>query len=115
MFMPVPNATSPSLQKQCRLRLIFLTGTTPNNGMHPTADTLLVKFLQWPGAAGDAWRYVAFCSGWSEWGANPIDTVESGLLTIKRERSIINSTTNVPLMEIVTSSPSSFLSLRMLS
>ena len=25
--------------------------------MHPTADTLLVKYLQWPGAAGDAGRY----------------------------------------------------------
>ncbi len=32
----------------------------PNNGMHPTADTLLLKFLQWRGAAGDAWRYAAF-------------------------------------------------------
>jgi hypothetical protein len=28
----------------------------PNNGMHPTADTLLVIFLQWLGAAGDAGR-----------------------------------------------------------
>ncbi len=28
----------------------------PNNGMHPTADTLLLKFLQSLGAAGDAWR-----------------------------------------------------------
>jgi hypothetical protein len=27
-----------------------------NNGMHPTADTLLVKYLQSFGAAGDAWR-----------------------------------------------------------
>ena len=30
-----------------------------NNGMHPTADTLLVIFLQSLGAAGDAGRYVA--------------------------------------------------------
>jgi hypothetical protein len=28
----------------------------PNNGMHPTADTLLVMFLQRCGAAGDAGR-----------------------------------------------------------
>jgi hypothetical protein len=28
----------------------------PNNGMHPTADTLPVIFLQWRGAAGDAGR-----------------------------------------------------------
>jgi hypothetical protein len=28
----------------------------PNNGMHPTADTQLVKFLQWFVAAGDAGR-----------------------------------------------------------
>jgi hypothetical protein len=27
-----------------------------NNGMHPTADTPAVMFLQRPGAAGDAWR-----------------------------------------------------------
>jgi len=27
-----------------------------NNGMRPTADTLLVKYLQWRGAAGDAGR-----------------------------------------------------------
>jgi hypothetical protein len=27
-----------------------------NNGMHPTADTLLVKFNQSCGAAGDAGR-----------------------------------------------------------
>ncbi len=31
----------------------------PNNGMHPAAGTELVKFLQWPRAAGDARRYVA--------------------------------------------------------
>jgi hypothetical protein len=31
----------------------------PNNGMHPTADTLLLKFLQWLVAAGDAGRYIA--------------------------------------------------------
>jgi hypothetical protein len=28
----------------------------PNKGMHPTADTLLVKYLQRLGAAGDAGR-----------------------------------------------------------
>ena len=28
-----------------------------NGGMHPTADTLLIKFLQRHGAAGDAGRY----------------------------------------------------------
>jgi hypothetical protein len=28
----------------------------PNNGMHPTADTLLVKFLRRGCAAGDAGR-----------------------------------------------------------
>jgi hypothetical protein len=28
----------------------------PNNGMHPTADTLLLKFFQRLGAAGDAER-----------------------------------------------------------
>ena len=31
----------------------------PNNGMHPTADTLLLIYLQWCGAAGDAGRYAA--------------------------------------------------------
>ena len=30
-----------------------------NNGMHPTADTLLVIYLQRCGAAGDAERYAA--------------------------------------------------------
>ena len=30
-----------------------------NNGMHPTRDTLPVKFNQWRGAAGDAGRYTA--------------------------------------------------------
>jgi hypothetical protein len=29
----------------------------PNNGMHPTADTLLLIYLQSCGAAGDAGRY----------------------------------------------------------
>ncbi len=29
---------------------------TPNNGMHPTAGTLLVIFLQGAAAAGDAGR-----------------------------------------------------------
>ncbi|MDT7808792.1 MAG: hypothetical protein QOJ70_2605 [Acidobacteriota bacterium] len=28
----------------------------PNNGMHPTADTLLLNFLQRHGAAGNAGR-----------------------------------------------------------
>jgi hypothetical protein len=28
----------------------------PNNGMHPTADTLLLIYFQWLGAAGDAGR-----------------------------------------------------------
>jgi hypothetical protein len=28
----------------------------PNNGMHPTADTIVLKFLPSLGAAGDAWR-----------------------------------------------------------
>jgi hypothetical protein len=27
-----------------------------NNGMHPTADTLLLIYCQTLGAAGDAWR-----------------------------------------------------------
>ena len=31
----------------------------PNNGMHPTADTTVVKFSEWLGAAGDAGRYDA--------------------------------------------------------
>ena len=31
----------------------------PNNGMHPTADTLLVMYRQRLGAAGDAGRYAA--------------------------------------------------------
>ena len=31
----------------------------PNNGMHPTADTTALKFLQRCGAAGDAGRYAA--------------------------------------------------------
>jgi hypothetical protein len=30
-----------------------------NNGMHPTADTNILKFLQSPGAAGDARRSAA--------------------------------------------------------
>jgi hypothetical protein len=34
--------------------LNFFTTPPPNNGMHPTANTLLVKFLQTLGAAGDA-------------------------------------------------------------
>jgi hypothetical protein len=29
-------------------------GAAPNNGMHPTADTLLLIYLQRLGAAGDA-------------------------------------------------------------
>ena len=32
----------------------------PNNGMHPTADTLPVIYFQRCGAAGDAGRYTAF-------------------------------------------------------
>jgi hypothetical protein len=31
----------------------------PNNGMRPTADTLLVIYSQGCGAAGDAGRYTA--------------------------------------------------------
>jgi len=31
----------------------------PNNGMHPTADTLLVIYFQSLGAAGDAGRQAA--------------------------------------------------------
>jgi hypothetical protein len=31
-------------------------GAAPNNGMHPTADTLLVIHFQSPEAAGDAGR-----------------------------------------------------------
>jgi hypothetical protein len=34
-------------------------GPPPNNGMHPTADTLFVKFLHSCGAAGDAGRWAA--------------------------------------------------------
>ena len=34
-----------------------------NNGMHPTADTLPVKYLQSLGAAGDAGRYVLTPNG----------------------------------------------------
>jgi hypothetical protein len=34
----------------------FHLNPPPNNGMHPTADTLLLKFLQRLGAAGDAGR-----------------------------------------------------------
>ena len=34
----------------------FIVNAAPNNGMHPTADTLLLKFLQSLGAAGDAGR-----------------------------------------------------------
>jgi len=34
----------------------------PNNGMHPTRDTLLVKFNQRQQRAGDAGRYAAKCS-----------------------------------------------------
>jgi hypothetical protein len=30
--------------------------TTPNNGMHPTADTLLLMLYERLGAAGDAGR-----------------------------------------------------------
>jgi hypothetical protein len=30
-----------------------------NNGMHPTADTMALKFLHMCGAAGDAGRYAA--------------------------------------------------------
>jgi hypothetical protein len=33
-----------------------LLSAPSNNGMHPTADTTLVKFLQRLGAAGDAGR-----------------------------------------------------------
>ena len=28
----------------------------PNSGMHPTADTELIIYFQWLGAAGDACR-----------------------------------------------------------
>jgi hypothetical protein len=34
----------------------------PNNGMHPTADTLPVICFQSLGAAGDAGRWVLHCS-----------------------------------------------------
>ncbi len=34
----------------------------PNNGLHPTADTLLVIYFPRGGAAGDAGRY-APCEG----------------------------------------------------
>jgi hypothetical protein len=34
-----------------------LADAAHNNGMHPTADTLLVKFQWWLEAAGDAGRY----------------------------------------------------------
>jgi hypothetical protein len=33
-----------------------LCRAAPNNGMHPTADTLLAIYFQTLGAAGDAWR-----------------------------------------------------------
>jgi hypothetical protein len=36
---------------------LLLTAQRPNNGMHPTADTLLLKYLQRLWAAGDAGRY----------------------------------------------------------
>ena len=36
----------------------------PNNGMHPTADTLTVIYFQSFGAAGDAERWAAFGSDW---------------------------------------------------
>ena len=36
------------------------SNATPNNGMHPTADTTAVKFLQSCGAAGDAGRQAVF-------------------------------------------------------
>ena len=32
-----------------------------NNGLHPTADTLLVMYIESLGAAGDARRYAAYC------------------------------------------------------
>ena len=37
----------------------MLLHTAPNNGMHPTADTLLLMFSERCGAAGDAGRYAA--------------------------------------------------------
>ena len=45
-----------SVWKDENYRLDFAIGAPPNNGMHPTADTLLVKFLQRLVAAGDAGR-----------------------------------------------------------
>jgi hypothetical protein len=38
------------------LRRLRESATASNNGMHPTADTLLVMFRQGCGAAGDAGR-----------------------------------------------------------
>ena len=38
---------------------IFHKYGEPNTGLHPTADTTALKFLQWLGAAGDAGRYLA--------------------------------------------------------
>ena len=35
----------------------------PDNGMHPTANTTALKFLQWLEAAGDAGREAAQVSG----------------------------------------------------
>jgi hypothetical protein len=40
-------------------RRLVLNGA-PNNGMHPTADTLLVINFQGCWAAGDAGRWAAF-------------------------------------------------------
>jgi len=37
----------------------FISLAQPNNGMHPTADTTILKFLQRCGAAGDAGRSAA--------------------------------------------------------
>jgi hypothetical protein len=58
LFLAVENLRqyrrSPLLEGSV-LHLVY-ESAMPNNGMHPTADTLLVIYFQSRGAAGDAGR-----------------------------------------------------------
>ena len=56
--MTLVNLTQRRMRRLSFSRLCDVEAA-PNNGMHPTADTLPVIYFQRLGAAGDAWRYAA--------------------------------------------------------
>ncbi len=45
-----------AIEQSGSIRLNGICGGEPNNGMHPTADTLPLIYFQGLGAAGDAGR-----------------------------------------------------------